>query len=104
MTELSAAEEEAVKRHQEVLSFERGQQVSLDESQADWLVNHAQRWREERQAEMLAREREEILRHKWIESEKAQRDLGAEAVLDWIRRYAAQWRKWYQDKYERSKA
>lgn len=53
-------------------------------------------WTEERQATMLARQREEILRHKWIESEKAQRDLGAEAVLDWIRRYAAEWRKWYE--------
>ncbi len=30
----------------------------------------------------------EIERHKWIESEKAGRDLGAEAVIDWILRYA----------------
>lgn len=29
----------------------------------------------------------EILRHKWIESEKAGRDLGQSAVDDWIRRY-----------------
>ena len=38
-------------------------------------------------------QRQEILRHKWIESEKAGRDLGQEAVLDWIRRYAALFRK-----------
>ncbi len=30
----------------------------------------------------------EIERHKWIESEKAGRDLGSEAVIDWILRYA----------------
>ena len=32
-------------------------------------------------------EREEILKHKWIESEKAQRDLGGAALVDWILRY-----------------
>lgn len=36
---------------------------------------------------------EEIQRHKWIESEKAGRDLGQEAVLDWIHRYAASFRE-----------
>jgi hypothetical protein len=30
----------------------------------------------------------EIERHKWIESEKAGRDLGLDAVIDWIQRYA----------------
>ena len=30
----------------------------------------------------------EIEKHKWIESEKAGRDLGTDAVLDWIRKYA----------------
>jgi hypothetical protein len=32
----------------------------------------------------------EIERHKWIESEKAGRDLGSEAAIDWILKYAAQ--------------
>jgi len=43
--------------------------------------------------EFLA-EREEILRHKWIESEKAGRDIGFErALLDWIVKYRSEWRK-----------
>ena len=47
--------------------------------------------------EFLA-EREEILRHKWIESEKAGRDIGWEvALLDWIVRYRAAWRKARRD-------
>jgi hypothetical protein len=38
-------------------------------------------------------EREEILRHKWIESEKAGHDIGLEkALLDWIVRYRSKWR------------
>jgi hypothetical protein len=43
--------------------------------------------------EFLA-EREEILKHKWIESEKAGYDIGFEkALLDWIVKYRAQWRE-----------
>ena len=43
--------------------------------------------------EFLA-EREEILRHKWIESEKAGHDIGFEkALLDWIVRFRSSWRE-----------
>jgi hypothetical protein len=39
-------------------------------------------------------EREEILRHKWIESEKAGRDIGFEqALTDWIINHRSNWRK-----------
>jgi hypothetical protein len=42
--------------------------------------------------EFLA-EREEILRHKWIESEKAGYDVGFEkALLDWIVKHRSAWR------------
>lgn len=43
--------------------------------------------------EFLA-EREEILKHKWIESEKAKQDIGFErALLDWIVKHRSAWRK-----------
>jgi len=43
--------------------------------------------------EFLA-EREEILKHKWIESEKAGYDIGFErALLDWIVKHRSNWRK-----------
>ena len=42
--------------------------------------------------EFLA-EREEILRHKWLESERLGHDIGFErALLDWIRKYRENWR------------
>lgn len=42
--------------------------------------------------EFLA-EREEILRHKWIESQKAGRDIGFDAALiDWVSKYRSAWR------------
>jgi hypothetical protein len=43
--------------------------------------------------EFLA-EREEILRHKWIESEKCGRDIGFEkALLDWVIFHRSNWKK-----------
>ena len=42
--------------------------------------------------EFLA-EREEILKHKWLESERLGYDLGFErALLDWIRKHRESWR------------
>lgn len=39
-------------------------------------------------------EKEEILRHKWIESEKAGYDIGFErALVDWVTRHRAAWRR-----------
>ena len=43
--------------------------------------------------EFLA-ERAEILKHKWIESEKAGKDIGFErALLDWIVEHRSNWRE-----------
>ena len=42
--------------------------------------------------EFLA-EREEILKHKWLESERRGYDIGCErALLDWIRKHRESWR------------
>jgi hypothetical protein len=39
-------------------------------------------------------EREEILKHKWYQSEKAGRDVGFEhALTDWIVNHRASWRR-----------
>lgn len=43
--------------------------------------------------EFLA-EREEILKHKWIQSEEAGRDIGLEiALVDWAVNHRATWKK-----------
>ncbi len=42
-------------------------------------------------------EREEILKHKWIESEKAGYDIGFErALTDWILKHRSKWRAYRQ--------
>ncbi len=39
-------------------------------------------------------EKAEILRHKWLESEKVGHDIGFErALVDWITRYRTEWRR-----------
>jgi len=40
---------------------------------------------------------EEVLqmeKHRWISSEKSNRDLGQEAYTDWIRKYSVQFANW----------
>lgn len=42
----------------------------------------------------LLAEREEILKHKWLESEKAGRDIGFEnALVNWVIHHRARWRR-----------
>jgi hypothetical protein len=42
----------------------------------------------------LPHAREEIARHKWIESEKARQDLGEKAVEDWLSRFWWRFCRW----------
>jgi len=43
--------------------------------------------------------REEIMKHKWIESEKAGRDVGFEfAITDWIKNHRENWLKLRREK------
>lgn len=53
----------------------------------DSIVHHSSFYKE-----FLA-ERNEILKHKWIESEKVGSDIGFEkALLDWIQKHRSNWR------------
>ncbi len=55
---------------------------------AEALLKNSELYRE------FCAEREEILKHKWLESEKAGYDIGFEkALTDWIVKYRAKWRK-----------
>lgn len=96
---LTQRELEEVMRHKYFMSEASGRDVGYDVASRDWLTNHAEEFRRREQARMLDMQREEIARHKWIESEKAKRDLGREAALDWVLKYAAQWRAWYNSNY-----
>ena len=96
---LTEAQRTEIEKHKYCLSQERGYDVGLDVATDDWLQNHAEKWCQHRQQQMLAMQREEIRKHLWIESEKAHKDLGRTAKLDWIQKYAAKWRRWYDREY-----
>ncbi|MBT64470.1 MAG: hypothetical protein CML13_14820 [Puniceicoccaceae bacterium] len=64
----------------------------MPNSASDTCSNHGFAQRSTLYQEFLA-EREEILRHKWLESEKLGKDIGFErALLDWIRKHRQNWR------------
>jgi hypothetical protein len=59
-----------------------------DATSGDDLVKNSSLYKE------FQAEREEILKHKWIESEKVGYDIGFErALTDWIIKHRSKWRK-----------
>ena len=45
----------------------------------------------------------EIELHKWLESEKANRDLGEDAVKDWIAKHAEEFRNTWNEEKQKEK-
>ena len=97
---LSPAERRQVERHKYFMSQNSGKDVGFESAARDWFEKHSQEWREERHRRMLAMQRDEIARYKWLRSEEARRDLGSAAALEWIRLYAAARREWFEKEYE----
>jgi hypothetical protein len=91
----SPAETLAIERHRGRLGKQLARPASAEEALADWQENHAAGWRRQRQEVMMKHQREEMLRYKWLESEKASEDVGKGVFMDWIQAHAASWRKWY---------
>jgi len=92
--EFTPAEWQALEVHRYYMSERAGHDVGITKSVEDWLLNHSARWRKERLQKELADQAKEIMKHKWIESEKAGTDLGDSAAIDWVRKHAAEWRSW----------
>jgi len=90
--QFSPSEYEAIQVHKYYLSEKAGCDVGWDCAVEDWLNFHAARWRGDRLKKELEEQSLEIEKHKWIESEKAGCDLGNKAALDWVIKYAADWR------------
>ena len=51
----------------------------------------------EKMKKFMSDQIKEVEIHKWIESEKANRDLGEEAIKDWIEKHAADFRKKWEE-------
>jgi hypothetical protein len=92
--EFTAAEWQALEVHRYYLSERAGHDVGIVTTVEDWLLHYSANWRKERLQRELADQAKEIMKHKWIESEKAGTDLGNSAVLDWVQKHAGEWRRW----------
>lgn len=90
----SKAEQRAIAEHRYYLSEKAGYDIGEETAQKDWLLHHSRRWRQRRLSRDMEEQKLEILKHKWIESEKAGMDLGVDAIIEWIEKYAIQWRHW----------
>lgn len=92
----SPAEWKAIQVHRYFLSQRYHRFVDFNEAIEDWMKNYALIWRAKRTVLSSRNQMEEILKYKWIESEKAGHDLGSKAIGDWIDKYAVKWRRWWE--------
>jgi len=91
------AEWSAIEKYREKLTRELGRPVSLKKVLESWMPECSAAWRKEYMRKAFQAQVQEILKHKWIESEKAGHDLGKAAIEDWIRKYAHLWRQWWEE-------
>ena len=93
-------EQKAIDYHRLRMTEQLQREVSIEEALTDWGANYRMKWRAARMARVLALQRSEIERHRWIESEKAQHDVGRRAAMEWVQHHAADWRREYDEKEE----
>ena len=79
--------------HRYFLSREYSRYINITEAVRSWLKDYALKWRGDRVKKAHLAQIEEIMKHKWIESEKAGYDIGKKAVGDWIEKHAGTWRR-----------
>jgi hypothetical protein len=94
---LTPAEYRQVERHFTVLAQKESAPISWEQAKNDWLAHCAAEWRKRRFEHMLALQREEIAKYRWIRSEQVHRDIGRQAAVEWVQKHAASWRRWYEE-------
>lgn len=91
----SSEEWMAIELHKWFLSEKTGWDVGQEFAIRDWKEKHQKAWREHRRKkhlQQIEREKKEIQDHRWIQSEKAGKDLGQKAEEHWVDEYAEAWR------------
>ena len=86
---------------EEIRKYQDHRNIPEDKAAFEWISTHAKSLREEwspfvlPKKELLEKAREEIARHRWIESEKNGRDLGIEAEIDWLEKHVESFKKYW---------
>lgn len=91
--DLIPSELKAIEIHKQCLSKREGREVALEEAIVDFLINYEADFLRRKQIEDFQEQNHEILKYKWIESEKEGRDIGTQrAAEEWISKYGSLWR------------
>lgn len=91
--DLIPSELRAIEDHKYYLSQKEGREVSLEEAIVDFLIDYEDDYLKRKQAEDVAQQNEEIMKYKWIESEREGHDIGADtAAMEWVEKYGSIWR------------
>jgi len=92
--DLIPSELRAIEEHKYYLSQQEEREVSLEEAIVDFLINYEADFLNTKQIEDIKEQNAEIMKYKWIESEKEGHDIGAEqAAKEWVEKYGSIWRE-----------
>jgi hypothetical protein len=95
---------EEMMKHKWIQSQKAGKDLGVD-AEVEWIKNHAAEFRQYIQSvhgsivypmdfrQFMEMQVQQIMKHKYIQSEKAGRDLGREAELEWVKLHSAKFRK-----------
>lgn len=91
--DLIPSELRAIEDHKYYLSQKEGREVPLEEAIVDFLIDYEADYLKRKQTEDVAQQNDEIMKYKWIESERAGHDIGTEtAAMEWVEKYGSIWR------------
>ncbi len=92
--DLIPSELRAIEEHKYYLSQQEQREVSLEEAIVDFLINYETDFLVAKQIEDVQEQNAEIMKYKWIESEKEGHDIGTEkAAKEWVEKYGSIWRE-----------
>jgi hypothetical protein len=92
------SERVAIVLHGQELAQRLGREPTLAETVESWEAGNGPAWRRDKFWRDRAQQFKEIEVHKYLESKRQGHDVGWEfAALDWIQRYAAGWRDWWEE-------
>jgi phosphotransferase system HPr-like phosphotransfer protein len=92
--DLIPSELSAIEMHKYFLSEREGREVSFEEAMIDFIDNYEADFLSKKQVEDNQKQNQEILKYRWIESEKEGHDIGnTKAAMEWIEKYGGIWRE-----------
>jgi phosphotransferase system HPr-like phosphotransfer protein len=83
----------AVEVHKYFMAIEQKKPVSFQDAIKDWNSKYQGDWLKEKTRIDNLKQKEEIDKHKYLRSKQEGRDLGPQAVEEWMQKYAPMWRE-----------